>query len=293
LPKDSVTTGFAPPKTLYHYTTGKPLVEIVQTGRIWASELRFLNDGEEFRYALRIFERLLREEALPNPPGERTAADIENNIRRVQRGFEGTSLFVAALSANGDELSQWRAYGRPGPGFALGIDTSALAEALREQSVSLVRCEYDRKVQEDIARTAIFRALSYPLGTMLDLRDGWTPRDYRMGPLMKAILETAPRFKHPSFHVEQEWRLVLGPSSFEPRRPKLYRSGRACLVPYVEISLSQQGGIAPFSSLVVGPTPERELALSSATRFMADHSRWKRRGRNCVRLSETPYRDWI
>ena len=97
------------PPLKYHYTDSAGLLGIIEEGECLfrASDVRFLNDSEELRYAASQFEQwlLLRHQrTLPTEIGQ--LLDSEPGI------------YVVCLSERRDSLSQWRAYGD----YALGLD---------------------------------------------------------------------------------------------------------------------------------------------------------------------------
>ncbi len=59
------------PSVLYHYTTAQGLLGILESGSLWTTNSRFLNDPTEIEYATRLFRRVATEEFSkydPNPP---------------------------------------------------------------------------------------------------------------------------------------------------------------------------------------------------------------------------------
>jgi hypothetical protein len=44
-----------PPSTLYHYTSQKGLLGIIEKGEIWATDILYLNDTMEYKYAVNLF----------------------------------------------------------------------------------------------------------------------------------------------------------------------------------------------------------------------------------------------
>ena len=53
----------AAPAALYHYTRGETLIQIIESGKLWSTQIGCLNDTAEVRYGLegqrgRIRERL-------------------------------------------------------------------------------------------------------------------------------------------------------------------------------------------------------------------------------------------
>jgi hypothetical protein len=85
---------FAPiaPTDLYHYTTGETFIRIIETGKLWSTQIACLNDAAEVLYAIQGLLRRIRarnaeahhseiepllcrlEEVLSNPPARNSAA---------------------------------------------------------------------------------------------------------------------------------------------------------------------------------------------------------------------------
>jgi hypothetical protein len=113
----------AVPKTLYHYTSLDALVSIVETKRLRASNIRFLNDESE---SLRLKEdvvAILRRLATTTAD-KQLVANVLHSIEKTPR----QSHFVASLSERGDLLSQWRAYCPSGLGVSIGFSSSCLEQ---------------------------------------------------------------------------------------------------------------------------------------------------------------------
>jgi Protein of unknown function (DUF2971) len=111
------------PNTLYHYTSLEALVSIVQSKRLRASAIRFLNDTSE---AMRLKEDvvgILRKRASSSEDQE----ILKTLIDALDPGPK-QSLFVASLSEKSDLLSQWRAYCPSGRGVSIGFSSDSLGE---------------------------------------------------------------------------------------------------------------------------------------------------------------------
>src|SRR5262245_31729354 len=52
-----------PPAVLYHYTTAQGLHGMLTSGRVWATNVGFLNDPSEMRYAARLIRDVIKEES--------------------------------------------------------------------------------------------------------------------------------------------------------------------------------------------------------------------------------------
>jgi len=157
-----------PPKTLYHYTTQRGLLGIIENKEIWASHTQYLNDAREYRHAL----EMVREElSLMKKQG--LSSEQEHFIDEMEgalEGAEGMNVCVCSFSEKGDVLSQWRAYVDGGSGFALGFDGGFLRSVTNEMNFWLVPVLYEDQVQRILIRTLLndvipknFRVIQAPM----------------------------------------------------------------------------------------------------------------------------------
>lgn len=118
------------PPTLYHYTSMAGLLSILETGRIRASHVRYLNDrsGLAAMWEAVINRLEIRRDSANTTEG---GAYLSKIIELATNKHLGNQ-FVASFSENGDDLSQWRSYCPGGAGFSIGFAT----DALRSQWVS-------------------------------------------------------------------------------------------------------------------------------------------------------------
>jgi len=108
----------AMPDTLFHYTTASGLLGILNHAKIWATDLRFLNDSEELVYsqdvvaeAIRVMENPIdRPDHWAHQLGE---AAVETFTRyqgyvldELQSGEFG--VYVTCFCESGNLLNQWR-----------------------------------------------------------------------------------------------------------------------------------------------------------------------------------------
>jgi hypothetical protein len=240
-------------RTLYHYTTQAGLLGILESGSIWASEIRFLNDSTEFRTALDAVGAELR----------RRLDDLDSKEARERAGailqeftvLDEASIFVLALTEEGDDLSQWRAYSGQHSGFALGFDIDKLTSLGGEHGFSLESCLYEAPEHALLVATIVDTALVW-----LGEGDRMTRR--RRREFHRTMLETAPLLKDHNFRAENEWRLVS--ASHDAGSPEIgFRSGRSTFIPYYRLPLFAADGCTPLSSVTVGPTPHTDLATNS------------------------------
>ena len=113
-----------PPPILYHYTSMRGLLSIVETGRIRATYVRYLNDLSEVETMWGFTLKRLQER-------RDSAKSTEENtylseIISLIQSRRSPSEFVASFSEVGDDLSQWRSYFTEGAGFSNGFSSAAL-----------------------------------------------------------------------------------------------------------------------------------------------------------------------
>jgi hypothetical protein len=159
---------------LYHYTSEEGLKGILESDKIWATHIRFLNDYTEFLQAFKDeYLGALADAFLAGLP-----ESVDQNARNVisgtlsRRNFpqlqkiiesEGHETFVCSFAGRapgdnaafqsagdpGDRLSQWRGYSHSSSGFSLGFDRTLLEKQIefnnQHAKAVLVECRYDEK----------------------------------------------------------------------------------------------------------------------------------------------------
>ncbi|MDR5729393.1 MAG: DUF2971 domain-containing protein [Terriglobia bacterium] len=138
------------PEILWHYTDNDGFRGILNCGHIYATNLRFLNDKEEFEHAFTLAKQLLLE-ALPpesedpDPPLVRqlVVGTFERIFSEGPLCQANLSLFTMSFTLHGDQLSQWRGYSRGSAGVSLGFDLRAARSfTAPETAVTFAPCIY-------------------------------------------------------------------------------------------------------------------------------------------------------
>jgi hypothetical protein len=235
-----------PPEELFHYTSPAGARGILTSATIWASMIHYMNDAQEFRYALGLARDLVL-----------TATGAEEHHRSVCSNFlsaiEQMAVFVFSLTPHKDQLRQWRAYATNG-GYAIGFPTEHLKAIADNVGARLARCDYDPDSQRarlmPIVQDMLTESDSIDPAHSLDLYEPFAAR----------FTEAAAAIKHPSFQDEDEWRLVshigVDPAGIR------YRDAGGLIVPYGEWGI-RHAGKYPISTIVVGPTIPADLAARS------------------------------
>jgi hypothetical protein len=263
---DDILSKTPKPKTpIYHYTTQGGLLGIIETREIWATHHQCLNDAQEFIHAKDLLRRQIAE-LVDAEPNDRLLADMKRTLDS-KRGFEDVNLYVASLSEDPDSLAQWRAYGGPTSGFALGFEIDGI---VLPSPFKLVRCEYDEGKQSRILRSLATGLLD----GFNELHQNGQVGD--VGAFVDLFCRTdlhplALLFKHPKFSEEREWRIISSqPMTEDPpdtkEAPLAFREGKSTLIPYRRVPLTN----FPLTEVVVGPNPESRAICQVGVQFVEE-----------------------
>lgn len=165
------------PKTLYHYADATGLQGIVTSGKLWATHFAYSNDASEFQYAVKVMEKVVKEATAGAEPESWKGLSLEawEEKQYESRHSRGSSHdtnklqhFIACFSKVGDQLSQWRGYGKSIGGYALGFPSQRLLDIEKQINHSQVgktgdksnpkvtvvfgRCRYKQQEQEELLK---------------------------------------------------------------------------------------------------------------------------------------------
>jgi hypothetical protein len=139
-----------PPSRLYHYTTADGLKGIIENDVIWATNFRYVNDLAEYVYAKNLLEDEIRRR-IPSAPALTRA--VLDTILGTPDGLLGVvDIFIACFCEDGDLLSQWRAYGGVGGGYAIGFGDLKVEAGAPGAMYRLFKVDYDKSKQEALIR---------------------------------------------------------------------------------------------------------------------------------------------
>lgn len=267
--------GFSP-RRLSHYTTLAGLMGIIESGQIWASNVKFLNDSRELdhgleasREAIDIILKKRRSlkvwhEALKHASGELEQGKIPNT-------------YAACFCARADILSQWRGYGGMEQGVSITFTASDLERRMRQS-----KAEYCRVIYGNVtAANKMLASLSSELDIFEDVV-GIRSEEHRKEAAYTAVCRLIPRFKHLGFGDEREWRFVVQHANI--REDVCFRSNRNLIVPYVK--LLGGGDKLPIEYITIGPGRDPDLTARSVRVFLAKHGYDLAK----VKISKVPYR---
>lgn len=267
---------------LYHYCSSEAFLAMMRTRTLWLSSFSFMNDSLELRHAVTMYRRILPKmiDELRSETTARLRSDAKEMVTHLALALgeyeEGGLLSVGAygtcFSERRDQLSQWRAYGSDGSGFAIGFNMTNMSlpitKAMHKGTLpwlSLRKVSYEEPPAEALCRHVVHELFSAEYQT-----DDWTLLVYRAG---EWLINRACDFKHPAFSEEEEWRLVLLPWIPPKQMPSItfdretrYRAGRSGIIPYYQLRLPDTA----FRSVWLGPKQANRMNETVVRRMLDD-----------------------
>ena len=189
---------------LYHYCSPQTFLTICSTRRLRFSDLFSMNDFMEVHWGYHIWEQAAGSLI------EEVGKDLLDAIDAVIHVSGVKALALAScMSRKGDVLSQWRAYGSDGTGYAIGFKASELVQL----PVQPLCVEYNVENQVEELK-AFIRAVH-----RVEMAE-----EVKQGPVfVQACARLAfdlTSFKNPAFAEEDEVRLIHM-LNFEPSNNSL------------------------------------------------------------------------
>jgi hypothetical protein len=284
-----------PPPRLYHYTSQLAFLEIVRGKAVWATDVRYLNDYEEYVYAVQIARDALY--AVSEKTAIYGGKELANAMLAPLLAHTQRSYYVFSLSENGDSLNQWRSYTKAGTGYALGFAAEGIDALCKRDGFLFGKCVYGKQeINDAIANLASSYvdelAQYFPYFGKGEINEDLIAvRSARFADL---FLRHAAFIKNPAFEEEREWRIVISIDSNSGT--VRHRCGPHSIVPYIEVEWGDVALLTSLREVVLKPTPHMDLASHAARSLIA--SEYQRAGMPYYEMtsfeiseSKIPYRE--
>lgn len=260
------------PKCIYHYTSASGVKGIIEKNKLWATDVWYMNDTGEATYSAAAIRKFLDSCTPQDEEMQEVRHFAEVLLEKEMKGDYRRS-YIACLSKEGNQLSQWRAYGC----FAIGFKLEALSKLI--SVTSWVRdVVYDESTQQRYLAD-FFHQAQETLHFYRDDSDGQS----RLSPGVSAATMAAAGFlansfvqaaffKHPAFEEEKEVRISIpGPDDLKNDDDLEFRESAMGITPFVNINLLHPGEhhTSAISEIVIGPQPHKREAERAIRQFLA------------------------
>lgn len=311
------------PETVYHYTDLNGLIGIFENDTFWASNIRFLNDREEYTdgeiKCNKIIDKLLPQQAgIKQLYLERLKKSL---LEKQSKGIDRISKDVYALSfsCRKDALSLWRGYGNS-CGIAIEFDLHlsnyelpGLAFVREEQyeedvkkftspNEAVPRHErrffvqkviYDDSAKIDVINEIINMGLNFLNTKHFDDDQDITAA---VEAISSAVFYYLPQMKDGSFIDEQEYRFIFDfvNNTKDGVPDKIcFRQRNGVILPYRRLKVLDLNCRPirkwPINSIIVGPGPRQHDTAESIQYFLSHRGHEDLASK--VILSKVPYRE--
>lgn len=254
------------PDVIFHYTSADAFLSIIDRSELWASNALYLNDAAELEIGISIYQGIIEgaRQAKGGSHSDRVSSIFDSSPGLIGM-IRKSSNYVCCLSAEGNQLSQWRAYSGNGLGYSIGFSCEGIRTLrFKKTKLILLRVLYEQKDQANLLLQTVASFGAYVDSLRQDVWDNDKNRlilQYAMW-IHLCLLS----MKLGAFREEKEWRLVL--LGWEYPTPKCsFRALRSGLiVPYVAIKGDDQ--LLPIKKIFVGPTQYPEIAIRSIDQLL-------------------------
>ena len=283
----AIANHVAPPSIVYHYTTPTGLLGIVNSQKIWATDLAYMNDAAELSYGIKLVLKTAnalldsRTQFIHSQEFSPLSSSMLNYAFDAIRQLLSTC--IACFCEKGDPLSQWRGYAVAG-GYAIGFDGAKLRTSTASTvTLPLVPVIYDLAQQRQAVENSTEQALTQILELIAELNEKYEAgrsfagleqsqlsenmtNGLRAGLIsltqehFLTLFKLCAQLKDPAFREEREWRLC-NLVAIEDKHIN-FRVGHLGLIPYTQIPLSTNTTL-PIKEVVIGPRPEPELRVGA------------------------------
>jgi hypothetical protein len=268
--KDLGIFDFDPNTIIWHYTNGPGFLGILQSSKIYATQVSSLNDKTETKYASDLFKDAIKqviEEKKDDPVAngflQKVLEYVKDDPESPTHG--ASKFFVACFSAEEDSLDQWTRYGRPN-GYAIGFYARGF---FREATSTIYRVIYDRELQKRVAKEIADATLNFFLegltGDRLNSPDDWA-KDFFLA-WDEWVYKLAPLAKDPKWKSEREFRLVheLKVEDFPTVQ---FKQRQTMLGRYIVLDtpswVKRRAALLPIAKIMIGPGSHPSFTSISA-----------------------------
>jgi hypothetical protein len=253
-------------------------------GEVWASKIQHLNDEKEYIQYIEHVERVGKSSFSKAAPEESSFLD---DLYELTSSLMTANIFVTSFTEEGDLLSQWRGY-CPAGGYSIGLDVDELIPHIEGSGLYFSKAKY--ALPEDVETKALLET-AFRRYRPIYVDDPQNElRLSAFDEIANEIIREGPRFKHPGFAEEREWRLHSPLLDWSDGRVDVVEI-RGRLRPVIKVPLNllkaDQAGAAccRITKCIVSPGPDARLRREGLVVLLNK----QKLSYDRVEISTTPY----
>lgn len=241
---------------LVHYTNLQGMKGIIEDGGFWLSDIRFLNDSEEYENGKIITQEILNK-YIKQSEDIKVTDYLNGCLKKLKQPLEKT-YYIASFSKNKDSLEQWRAYSKGTDGVALVFanNQEMTSHFQIHPTMSLSDVIYDDEVKKNLIDKIVeIFVLKYKKTKNTTWIEQWED-DFIGGVSLLFNI-----FKNKAFEKEEEVRAILTPLHVGKEYcPLNFRTSNGHFIPYTS-SKYLYNNESIIDSIVSEPLPLKEVIV--------------------------------
>ncbi|MCX8287921.1 DUF2971 domain-containing protein [Enterobacter pseudoroggenkampii] len=277
---------------IFHYTDLNGFKGIVENSCLWATNIHFMNDKNEYTHGILCFRN-----ALKYLEGSELSNALEISLKSAISKYDDYELmkheaarhvYSISFCRGIDKLSQWRGYGNS-QGISLEFDEFALIDGVEKDSAFFRHGDViytDEKNTVEVNKKIIDFFSEFSDYFLKDKKNEGSRYSNSFTRFITANLlmeSSIPFLKNYGFSEENEFRFVFSRGIGMPKVN--FRVGAYGLIPYLNIRMKDDKKL-PIAKVVIGPAKDKEM-IYLGVRMILDAN-----GYNDVQIefSTVPYR---
>lgn len=279
---------------LYHYTSFGTLSEILRHNSLRASDLRYLNDKNEFKIWFNAFDNVMM--AMKQKDDYLSFSLFLDSIKEEIDSYRNYNSYVTCFSHERDLLSLWEMYGDKCKGIAIGFDKNELLDMMFKYNKVVIKgkepgfpgllqgdveysfeivCNDAMRMTKDLVKAFL------ESGENVEVFIGQETKYHFKEKCMRIFMRLQDA-KDASFYAEKEFRLYWNQIDHQKPFDTFPRSSR--LIPFVSLTCDEK---LPIKEILLGPALD-----DPETRIMEIKDVLKQYGYPIVNVEQSriPYR---
>ena len=251
-----------PGEIWYHYTDINGLYGILNEGKFYATDYRFLNDKSEITYTFDLLREILIEklDLIEDIDYKATIERLISEFESEIEYFITTNIYIISFSKNKDSLSLWSNYSNK-QGYNIGIDITNTFALTRESDFFTCEVIYDRQKQKELILIQISKLIENLNNLEFKIYDYINKC---ISDFLTEIYMYSMYFKDELFKCEEECRVIY--IDLLRSVDVMYRPARNLIVPYIKIPKDKE--YLPIKYITIGPTNHSDIIFESIKEFV-------------------------
>lgn len=241
-----------------YYTKADTAYSILTGGIIWATNIKYMNDFEEFLNGLNEIKKYRN--------GEIPENQLMGCIRELEK-LSNVKLYTISLCGRSDALSQWSMYAKES-GVCIEMDLDKYKDISYEIIDDELECKYPLKYKHVIYCTADSGAMSESeLKSSQEeikiLLESCCSNDQGPTGMQESVSKCAALIKRYEFFQEDEYRAIFNINN-SGQKCIGFRMDKGVLKSYVKVKCFTNGEIGwPVNSIMIGPGFNQDVVFNS------------------------------